>query len=87
MAIDLTRLSQKGQVVIPNIVRKQLALKEGMKFLVVGVGDTIVLRRLELSEEKMRLNNLLKESRKKAEKIGFTAKEIESFIRKTRKVS
>lgn len=58
-----------------------------MKFLLVGVGDTILLRRLELSEEKRRLKHLLQESRKKAAKIGFTAKEIDEFIRETRKVS
>ncbi len=87
MALDLTRLSQKGQVVIPNTVRKKLGLKEGTKFLVVGIGDTIVLRRLELSEEKMRLKQFLEGSRKEADKVGFTAKEIEEFIRQTRKVS
>jgi AbrB family looped-hinge helix DNA binding protein len=86
MALDLTKLSQKGQVVIPNTVRKQLGLKEGMRFLVVGLGDTIVLRRLELSQEKIRLKGLLQESRRKAAKGGFTEKEIERLIRETRKV-
>ena len=87
MAIDLTKLSQKGQIVIPNTVRKSLRLKEGMKFLVVGIGDTIVLRRLELNEEKVRLKDLLAESRERADKIGFSEREIERFIRETRKVS
>ena len=86
MAIDLTKLSQKGQVVIPNTVRRELGLKEGMKFLVMGVGDTIVLRRLELSQERVRLKTLLQESRKKAEKSGFTDRGIEELIHKTRKV-
>jgi AbrB family looped-hinge helix DNA binding protein len=84
MALDLTRLSQKGQVVIPTNVRKELGLKEGMKFLVVGLGDTIVLRRLKLSEEKVRLKHVLQESRRKARKVGFTQKEIEKLIRRTR---
>lgn len=56
-----------------------------MKFLVVGMGDTIVLRRLELSEERMRMKNLLQESRKRAAKAGFTEKEIEKLIYETRK--
>jgi AbrB family looped-hinge helix DNA binding protein len=85
MMIDMTKLSQKGQVVIPNAVRKQLGLKEGMKFLVIGVGDTIVLRRLEMNEERVRLKNLLQESRRRAEKIGFTKREIEDFIQQSRK--
>jgi len=53
--------------------------------LVIGVGDTIVLRRLELNEEKVRLKHLLAESRDR-EKIGFSGREIERFIRETRKV-
>ena len=86
LAIDLTKLSQKGQVVIPNAVRRKLGLKEGMKFLVVGVDDTIVLRRLEMNEERARLKNLLEESRRKAQKVGFSEREIEEFIHQSRKV-
>ena len=84
MTIDLTKLSQKGQIVIPNAMRKQLGLKEGTKFLVVSVGDMIVLRRLELNQERARLKTLLQESRRKAEKVGFTEREIREFIHQSR---
>lgn len=87
MAINLTRLSEKGQIVIPNEMRKRMGLKEGMKFLVIGLDKTIVLRELELSEEKIRLRNLLEKSRKRAEKVGFTEKEIDKLIHSIRKVS
>jgi len=60
-------------------------LKQGMKFLVVGMGDTIVLRRLEVSEERARMKNLIQQSRKKAAKVGFTEKEINKLIQETRK--
>jgi len=87
VAINLTRLSEKGQIVIPNEMRKRMGLKEGMKFLVIGLDKTIVLRELELSEEKIRLRNLLEKSRKRAEKVGFTEKEIDKLIHSIRKVS
>jgi hypothetical protein len=57
-----------------------------MKFLVVGMGDTIVLRRLELNQERIKVKNFLQEYRKKAEKVGFTEKEIERLGQETRKV-
>jgi hypothetical protein len=57
-----------------------------MKFLVVGMGDTIVLRRLELNQERIKVKNFLQEYRKKAEKVGFTEKEIERLVQETRKV-
>lgn len=87
MALDMTRLSERGQIVIPNEMRRRMGLKRGTKFLLMGLDDTIVLRKLELSQERIRLKQLLEESRKKARKVGFTRKEIERLIQETRKVS
>ncbi len=41
-----TTLSSRGQVVIPEDVRKRLHLEPGTAFLVLAKGDTIVLQRL-----------------------------------------
>lgn len=87
MDIDLTRLSEKGQVVIPSGLRKHLGLTEGARFLVMGIDDTIILRKIELSKERMRLKELVRLSRRKAERVGFTEKEIDRLIHKIRKVS
>lgn len=38
-----TRMSSIGQVVIPESIRKQLNLKEGAQFVVVGEGDVVIL--------------------------------------------
>lgn len=85
MAIDLTRLSERGQIVIPSEVRKQMGLKKGTRLLVVGIDDTLVLRKLELPKERIRLKRLLEKSRQKAEEIGFTEKEIDKLIHSIRK--
>lgn len=87
MAMEMTRLSQKGQVVIPTEVRRKMGLKEGTKFLVVGLEDVIVLRRLQLSEEKLRLKKLLAQARSSAETQGLSEKEIEKLIHAVRKSS
>ena len=44
MAVATTRLSSKGQVVIPEAVRRDLALKPGAEFVVVGKGDVVILK-------------------------------------------
>ncbi|MGD0690043.1 MAG: AbrB/MazE/SpoVT family DNA-binding domain-containing protein [Candidatus Bathyarchaeia archaeon] len=85
MALELTRLSQKGQVVIPAQVRRKMGLKEGTKFLVVGLEDIIVLRKLQLSEEKLKLKKLLAEARSSAKTHGLSEKEIERLIHAVRK--
>lgn len=83
----MTRLSERGQIVIPNEMRKRMGLKVGTRFLVMALDDSILLRKVELSQERLRLKQLLEESKKKAKKAGFTEKEIERLISVTRKAS
>jgi AbrB family looped-hinge helix DNA binding protein len=64
-SLELTRLSERGQVVIPTELRKRMKLKEGERFIVMGLGDTIILRKLELSQERLRLNKLIRDARGK----------------------
>ena len=43
-SVATTKLSSKGQVVIPEEVRNQLGLKAGDQFVVVGEGDAVILK-------------------------------------------
>ena len=81
----MTRLSERGQIVIPTELRKSMNLKEGERFIIMGVGDTIVLRKLELSQERLRLKKLIRESHEKARKAGFSEEEVTKLIRETKK--
>ena len=49
MDVAITRLSSKGQVVIPSELRLEANLKEGEKLLVYGSKDTIVLKKISSS--------------------------------------
>ena len=44
--VTTTRLSSRGQVVIPEAVRRKLSLEPGAEFVVLGEDDTIVLQRV-----------------------------------------
>lgn len=46
MRAATTRVSSKGQVVIPEAVRKAVKMREGEDLLVVAIGDTIVMKKL-----------------------------------------
>jgi AbrB family looped-hinge helix DNA binding protein len=87
MALDFTRLSEKGQVVIPSELRRKMKLKEGTRFVILGQQDTIVLRRIEISSEKRALRKTLQRFRGAAQKSGFTGREIERLIKDSRKKS
>ena len=49
---QVTTISEKGQVVIPQAIRKELKIKPRTKFLVYGKGDTVIMKRLRLPDVK-----------------------------------
>ena len=65
--LDVTTMTSRGQIVIPQTVRKALKIVEGSKFVVAGSVDTIILKRLELPSIQ-ELKSLLAQSRKMAQK-------------------
>lgn len=44
---EVAVMSSRGQIVIPQELRKKMNLMEGSKFAVVGIEDAIILRKLE----------------------------------------
>jgi len=61
---EITTVSEKGQVVIPQALREKLDLKPKTKLLVYGEGDTIIMRKLHLpnlKEEWERIEQLIEE--------------------------
>ena len=46
--VQITTTSPKGQVVIPQEIRKHMGIESGTKFAVYGRGDTIIFKRVEL---------------------------------------
>ncbi|MDG6917281.1 MAG: AbrB/MazE/SpoVT family DNA-binding domain-containing protein [Nitrososphaerota archaeon] len=45
--IEVTKVSDKGQVVIPKEIRDKLNFTEGSKLIVVAAGETVVLQKIE----------------------------------------
>ena len=82
--IEVTSLSSRGQVVIPQELREKLGLNEGEKFIVIGEKNTIVLKKLELPLFKG-FDKLLKKTREFAKKGNLKEKDIEEAIKKVRK--
>jgi AbrB family looped-hinge helix DNA binding protein len=79
-----TRLSSKGQVVIPEEVRNDLGLNEGDQFVVIGQGDAVILKviappRLEEFEE------LLSQAHAEAKKAGIKKADLKAAIARVRR--
>jgi len=82
---QVTTISEKGQVVIPQSIRKQLGIKPKNKFLVYGKGDTIIMKKLEIPDLKKEWDNIFEIMDKK--ELHISEKEIEEEVRKARKKS
>ena len=78
-----TRLSSKGQVVIPEEVRKKLGLNPGAQFVVVGEGDVVVLK-LVSAPDLNELGDLLAEARSQARRAGLKRSDISTAIKEVR---
>ncbi len=71
LVIDTTRLSEKGQVVIPKDIREKLGLGYGSRFLVVATGDSIVLQKVEFASERLRAKDLIEKAKVIVQRLGF----------------
>ncbi len=69
--IDVTKVSDKGQVVIPKEIRDKLGFKEGTKLIVVATEDAVVLQRIEAVAGKIRIRDLMERIKSITSKLGF----------------
>ncbi len=82
--LEVTSLSSKGQIVIPQGIRERLHLMPGEKFIVLGEDDTVVLKKLEVPSFKG-FEKLLKKTREFAQKKSIKQKDIPEAIHEVRK--
>ena len=79
-----TRLSAKGQVVIPEDVRKELGLEAGAQFVVLGEGDVVILKKIE-APDRSELKGLVARIRVQARRAGVKRSEVTKAVRSARR--
>ena len=83
--IATTKMSSKGQVVIPENIRKKLKLKAGAQFVVMGENDIVILKSISppsLDE----FDSLIAKARKQGKQAGIKKSDITDAISKVRGV-
>jgi AbrB family looped-hinge helix DNA binding protein len=82
-SLATTRLSSKGQVVIPEEIRERLGLKEGAQFVVVGERDVVILK--SIAPPSMEdFNDLVRRARGAARKAGMKPGEVRRAVVRVR---
>ena len=81
--IATTRMSSKGQVVIPEDIRKRLGLEAGSQFIVIAGKDAIILK--TISPPSMDdFDSLIREARRQARKVGMKRSDIKMAVAEVR---
>jgi AbrB family looped-hinge helix DNA binding protein len=78
-----TKMSSKGQVVIPEDIRKRLNLRVGSQFVVVGEKDVVIFK--SISQPSMdEFDELIAKARKQAKDEGLKRSDVYEAIAKVR---
>ncbi len=77
-------MTSKGQIVIPQLVRESLNINVGNKFAVIGIGDTIILKKMDIPSAD-ELKALLKQTRTEAKKKKLKKSDVKNAIKAARK--
>jgi AbrB family looped-hinge helix DNA binding protein len=82
--VATTKMSSKGQVVIPEEIRDRLGLKAGIQFVVIGEKDVVILKTLS-APSMSDFDGLVSQARRQARKAGLKKSDIAKATTKVRK--
>jgi AbrB family looped-hinge helix DNA binding protein len=82
-ALSTTRMSSKGQIVIPEEIRDRLQLQAGTQFVVVGDRDVVILKAISAPSMKA-FDSLITRVRKQARNAGLKKSDVEAAVAKVR---
>ena len=78
-----TKMSSKGQIVIPEEIRKRLNLKEGAQFVVVAEDGVVVLK--AIAEPSIaEFDVLVQRAREQAKQAGLKRTDINAAVAQAR---
>ncbi len=79
-----TKMSSKGQVVIPDAIRKRLGLEPGDEFVVVAGQGAIILKAIE-PPSMSQFEELMADAHRQARRAGLKRSDIAAAVTEARK--
>ena len=81
--VATTRMSSKGQIVIPEAVREQMNLGPGAQFVVIGEKDVVILKSIT-KPSMAEFDSLILRARRQARIAGMKKSDISATIARVR---
>lgn len=82
--IATTKLSSKGQIVIPEEIRNRMHLHTGDQFVVFAEKDIVILK-IIAKPDSDEFNPLIAKARKAAKQVGLSKTDLTVAIKEARK--
>ena len=81
---EITKISSKGQVVIPYGIRKDLGWDKGSAVVVSRANDLVLLKKIQIPDPKEEFKKLTKWGQEFAKKKGLKEEDVMKIIHKGR---
>lgn len=78
-----TRMSSKGQIVIPETIRLRMNLQAGTQFVVVGEDDVVILKAIPVPGMDA-FDALIRQAREQAKEAGLKRSDVTDAVAKAR---
>ncbi len=82
--IATTKMSSKGQVVIPEEIRKSLSLRAGTQFVVLGEDDVVILKMI-VPPSAREFDSVIRRARAQAKAAGMVPGDVAKAIKQSRR--
>ena len=84
---EITKISSKGQAVIPQDIREELGLEVGTTVIVNKIEDFVILKKINIPDLKKEFEELANYGKRHAKKLGIkTEKDVVRMIHEARGV-
>jgi len=83
MEFEVTKMGERGQIVVPKGFREDMRLKAGEKFIVIKQGDVLLLKKMEppnLAETEI----MIKKGHDHAKRHSITEIDLQRAIKRAR---
>lgn len=88
MAVEMIKMSSRGQIVIPQCIRAKIHASEGTVFAAVSEKNSIVLKKVTTPSKEDLIREfqiIAKEGKKRLEAKGIKETDIPNIVEKARK--
>ena len=81
---EITRLSTRGQIVIPNNIRENLKLEPGTKMIIIQEGDNILLKPIKAPKQDQ-FKKIIAIGDRITKELGLRNDNVNTSIKKVRR--